>query len=149
MARLKGIAHGLLGTFISRNNDVDRYWGIGVLRLYADSNGISEITIDLENPESSTDSSFLISSVRGRYREWLINALNKSGVKPSQLTKAQIKLRFSNFVELPGAIRETRGEPYVCTVTLTGDNGVTYALSKTSCGAPHDPRWELRSTRAV
>lgn len=147
MARLKGIADGLLGTFVSRNNDIGGYWALGILRLYAIRKDLSEITIDLLNVEASTALHSPISLISRKYREWLINQLNKSGIERARLTNAEIKVKFSTFVEFPDAIRETRGEPYVCTVVLTADNGVTYMRSKLSCCAPHDPIKEYRSLR--
>ena len=45
--QLKGIAAGLAGTFISRNNDVDGYWGMGVIYSEVSARGVSAVTFSL------------------------------------------------------------------------------------------------------
>ena len=147
MARLKGIANDLLGTFVSRNNDIDGYWGIGVLRSYADSRNESEVKIDLLNAESDPTPRSPIKTAKEKYRQWLINVLSKTGLDAGNLKRAEVNLRFTTFEEFPHAIRWTRGEPYVCTVALISNNGASYEVSKLSCCAPHDPKKEYRSTR--
>jgi hypothetical protein len=44
---LKGIAGGILGSFLSRNNDLDGYWGMGILRLLAQEHGVEMVYLDL------------------------------------------------------------------------------------------------------
>jgi len=43
----KAIAHGLVESFISRNNDVSGYWGIGKLYSHIVSTGVKDLKIDL------------------------------------------------------------------------------------------------------
>lgn len=144
---LKGIAHGLLGTFISRNNDIAGYWGLGVLRLFAKTNKHSELKIELleQKPESKPQSP--IRTIIANYRQWLLNALKNAGIHTKQLEAARIDIRFTTFDAIPDAIRDTRGEPYVCTVSLHASNGRTYRASKIGVCSPHDPKREARSTR--
>ena len=149
MARLKGIVYGLLGTFVSRNNDIDGYWGLGVLRLYAEKRNASEIIIDLMNVERLPVPHSPITATKNKYSRWLASALANARIEPSRLRRAEIKVKFSTFDEFPNTIRDTRGEPYICTVALTSDNGVTYEELRHGCCAPHDPKTDRRSTRAV
>ena len=114
---LKGFAYGLLGTFVSRNNDIEGYWGLGILRLYAEKHKLSTITIDLL----------------------------KSKVEPSIVTEAKIDLRFSTFVEFPRIVRDTRGQPYVCSVKIVTRNGKIYSATRTGCCEGHNPTKERRS----
>jgi hypothetical protein len=44
---LTGVAHGLLGSFMSRSNDNDGYWALGKLYAFAISADVSEIEIDI------------------------------------------------------------------------------------------------------
>lgn len=147
MARLKGIAHGLLGIFVSRNNDINGYWGLGILRLHAERAHVSDLTIDLLNQEQILVPDSPLANTRKKYHRWLTDALTKAGVENGQLKSAKIKVRFSTFDEFPNTIRYTRGQPCMCTVALTGDNSVTYKVSKLRCCAPHDPNKDHRSTR--
>ena len=45
--KLRGVAHAVLGSFISRNNDIDGYWALGLLRSFADTAGVAELRFDL------------------------------------------------------------------------------------------------------
>ncbi len=50
---LKNIASGLSSSFVSRNNDYDGYWELARLYDFANSEGVSEIKIDLLNSKVS------------------------------------------------------------------------------------------------
>src|SRR5829696_8128411 len=139
MSLLKGIACGLLGTFVSRNNDINGYWGLGVLRLHAERMQASELTIDLLKEDLVPDFRSPVATTKQIYRQVLTNVLAKSHIDTARLKKVEINLRFANFEEFPNAIRDTRGEPYLCTVSITGKNGSIYEARKLGCCAPHDP----------
>lgn len=42
---LKDVALGVLGSFVSRNNDVDGYWCLGLLRALADAQRVSTAAV--------------------------------------------------------------------------------------------------------
>ena len=144
---MKGIADGLLGTFVSRNNDMHGYWGLGVLRRYSEKKKGSEIIIDLLDPKLPFFSRSPVLNAKTKYGLWLRDSLTKAGLAPSRVKQAQIKLRFSNYAEFPHIPRDTYGEPYECTVTITDDRGAMYQATKLGCCASHDPKRESRSTR--
>ncbi len=146
---LKGVAHGLLGTFVSRNNDIDGYWGLGVLRLFAEQNDFSLLTLDLLSDSLGRFPDSPLGIAEKTYHEWFRNVLQKSGVDVDNVARADISVRFSTFDEFPNTIRDTRGEPYLCTVTIVQANGNMYLTSKLGCCASHDPNSELRSNRGV
>lgn len=50
-SELGSLASGMLHSFVSRNNDLDGYWGIGVLYLYAQQVGDLTVSIDLLRAE--------------------------------------------------------------------------------------------------
>jgi len=140
---LKGVACGLLGTFVSRNNDVDGYWGLGVLRLFAERNNLSQLTIDVlhKSPNLSFESPMRISEET--YRQWFRNALFKAKIYPSDIKEANIYLRFTTFDEFPKTIRDTRGEPYLCTVSISNNSRII-SVSRIGVCAAHDPRKDRR-----
>ncbi len=144
---LKGIAHGLLGTFVSRNNDIDGYWGIGVLRSFALEHNLSSLALDLIDKSPNFAKGSPVQSVEERYRGWLSSVLAKEGVDQQLLRSAEIRLRFTTFAEFPDTIRDTRGEPFVCQVGLTSDQGIVYSASRIGVCAPHEPAKESRSVR--
>jgi hypothetical protein len=145
---LKNIAHGLLGTFVSRYNDIGGYWGLGVLRLFAEENKLSEITLDLLGESTHLPNGSPIRVSQKTYREWLDGARSKQGVADRRLKKAEINIRFATFEEFPDVILDTHGRPYVCTVTIVADGGPTYSASKLGVCEHHDPKRDRRSTRA-
>jgi hypothetical protein len=64
------VANGLAGSFISRNNDVGGYWGLGKLRLR-----FEQINIDLLSKQlSPADGEF--QDMVNRYAEWLKRQLD-------------------------------------------------------------------------
>jgi len=135
---LKGIAAALVGTFVSRNNDIEGYWGLGVLRLFAERTNLSQITIDVlhKSPNLSFESPIRISEET--YRQWFRNVLFNANINASDIQEANIYLRFSTFDEFPKIIRDTRGEPYVCTVNIS-HNSKIISVSRIGVCAAHDP----------
>jgi hypothetical protein len=117
------------------------------LRSYAHKKDISEITIDLLSPKRPIFQS-PITKTKEKHRLWLINALSKKKIEIEKLKTAEIRIEFSTFKEFPNAARDTRGEPYMCTVAITGENGVTYKTTKLGCCALHDPGIERRRAQA-
>ena len=140
---LKGIAGGLLGTFVSRNNDINGYWGLGVLRLFAEKNYLPALTLDVlhRSPNLLFESPIRISE--NKYRRWFRNALLKARIETSDIKEANIYLRFSTFDEFPKAIRGTRGEPYVCTVSISNNSRII-SVSRIGVCAAHDPNKDRR-----
>jgi hypothetical protein len=143
---LKGVACGLADTFISRNNDLSGYWGIGM--LYREVSGLPtpQVLLDLGQEQSRPNGSIARAEV-SRYRDRLRRLLAGVGYSWDDLAKATITVRYGTF----GTYREPRvysyGEPFVCTVTITSINGHTYEAARTGRATPHDPSRETRSNR--
>lgn len=147
--QLKGVAIGLLGTFVSRNNDIYGYWGLGVLKLCATKNGLAKIVIDLleMRPDFDVDSPVYIAEKI--YRSWLFGIFEKLGLDNKQLERAEIHLEFSTFEDFSNVIRDTRGVPYKCSVILKSKDGPQYLVSKIGVCAEHDPTKDRQSTRMM
>lgn len=133
---------------MSRNNDIEGYWGLGILRLFADRHGLSTITIELRGQSLNLSHESPVKTAEETYQKWFHNTLRKLHIDIHDIDGANINLRFSTFEEFPNVVRDTRGEPYVCTVTVIRRNGSTYSASKVGCCAAHDPRKDRQSTRA-
>ena len=139
---LQGIVNGLLSTFVSRNNDIGGYWGLGVLRKLAESNGLDQIEIDLLCEDDETEA---IESCKNRYRLWLGTNLDRNGRSLDSILSARIRLRFSSDFEAhPNAIQDTRGFPYECLVEVRCDPDRGYRAMKIGVCEPHDPEREYR-----
>ncbi len=142
---LKNIASGLLGTFVSRNNDIDGYWALGILRLIAEKKELYQIDLNLIESDSKNR---YIKYCEKNYSDWLQKTLERYDLSLPSLLSAKIYLRFENsFDTYPNLIKDTRGLPYVCTVELGDTTGKLYTVVKVGVCSPHDPRKEYRSTR--
>ena len=139
---LQGIVNGLLSTFVSRNNDIGGYWGLGVLRKLAESNELDQIEIDLLCDDAETEA---IGYCKSRYRVWLGKNLERNGLSFGSILTACIRLRFlRDFESYPNAIRDTRGFPYECVIEIRHNTDPVYIASKIGVCAPHDPEREYR-----
>lgn len=144
---LKGVVHGLIGTFTSRYNDVNGYWGIGFLRLIAVERKVVSLTLDLLNPDSSGPYAAQLEEIAGNYQLWLSATLPRFGYSLENLTSATIEIRFSSFKEFPNAIRDTRGEPYEVSVKIRRFDGKVYEAAKIGVCEIHNPSRESQSGR--
>jgi len=77
---LKGISAGIASSFISRNNDVDGYWAIGILYKIASESGDNKFTLNLLSGESSPNFKYS-NRVSQPYHNYLINQLEKKNLE--------------------------------------------------------------------
>lgn len=145
---LKGIAGGIAGSFVSRNNDVDGYWAMGLLCELSRHMNISSITIELENPELSRPATDLVNRISGGYRKMLHHMLAQRGLEVRMVKRAYISVEFGTSGGLPTPPLNTWGGPFLCTVGITDDLGQERTVDVAGRCGPHDPRKESRSTRA-
>ncbi len=145
---LKNIANGLLNSFNSRNNDIDGYWGIGVLCLFAKDNEISEVWFDLMNRESSGAPS-PIGALTARYREMLDRLLERRGLPGTWVKSAELSICFDapfehKFHYFGSALGVKH---YICTLEITDDLGHKHSARADGNCWPHNPKKESRSGR--
>lgn len=140
--KLKGIAAGLLGTFISRNNDLNGYWALGVLYQEANENNSNELTIDLFAQTSSPPIN-CINEVCNRYQAFIYDQMARQGLETERLKQAHIEIEFN-------ASQASYDDGELCQVriVLTDDRGKQYFVKdKTYCWQ-HCPSKETQSLRA-
>jgi hypothetical protein len=93
MARreLLDVAAAVAGSFVSRNNDVNGYWGLGLLRSYADRNGVRFLRFDIleGDHEPKSDAPALVTDA---YRRILARQLTTRRIARGIVTKAEILL---------------------------------------------------------
>lgn len=142
---LKNIAYGLINSFVSRNNDVFGYWGIGKLYSHMLTSGRLEIKIDLvhANIEPLSDEfRFLVLE----YSQRLFEQLEKRKVKNSCIISAEIIITGYPNEPIPmlGNIAPNRLN---CKLIIKDDlNKIHFAENEVWC-REHNPRVELKSTR--
>ncbi len=147
MARRKelgSIASGIIGSFNSRNNDVDGYWGVGKLCSFAYEQLTQvvqiEILSEVINPKTEQFNSLLI-----HYQNILKSHLAKRNIPIKWLKNVTITISFNQpFQNKYHLWRTACGKPYICVCEITDDNGrVHSAIAGGNC-FPHNPSKELR-----
>lgn len=115
-SRLKHAAAGLLGLLISRNNDVNGYWGPGL--LYRDvSTSPHIIELDLLSA-SSQPASESASTMAANSAAFLRAALEKKELSWEELTRATVTFQFNADIPKTWFRYPCAGDPFVCTVAL-------------------------------
>lgn len=143
---LKGIANTLIESFMSRNNDIDGYWGPGKLYLLSKEKGVKDVTLDLLAKKDGDDHPS-IEIPTNFYREMLLRNLEKAGFDQAKVQNARITVAFETHGERKEPTFYTRGEPFLCTIDITSDLDRTYKATRVGRCAPHDPRKDLKRWR--
>jgi hypothetical protein len=144
---LKGISSGIASSFISRNNDVDGYWAMGIFYKIAFESGDNKFTLNLLSGESAPKFKYS-KRIAKPYHEYLLNQLEKKGLEEYQVTAAIVELVFN----VPQTTKHkmfsmTWGEPFMCRVTISDDLGKKHIYEENGWCGQHDPFRERRSTR--
>ena len=141
---LKGLAYGLIESFVSRNNDVQGYWGIGKLYGEALEQSGSSVCIDLID-QNVRPTGPAAGAIQLHYAGRLDRMASAAGVL---LSEAHVIVEFGMFGSYPPPHSHSYGDAFVCTVSLVGSNGFTFKAARTGFCSPHDPARERCSTRA-
>lgn len=148
-SELKGIANSLNGSFISRNNDFDGYWSIGLLKLFAIERGFTSVGVSLPLREPDTRFS-LINDIAQRYTVILADLLRKQRLPNSWVSNVSITVDFFAIVEEAQlSTYPVSGTSFKCLCQITDDNGRLYASKSYGRCKPHSAARELRSSRRV
>ncbi len=143
---LLDVAGALAGSFVSRNNDVDGYWSLGLLRSYADSSDGGPLRFNIVDASAQPEDDLLV-HVAKVYQQMLVQQLNARRIATEVVAKAVVILTFvRNLSNAPPAT--TYGAPFLCTVRLTDRRDREFERTIVGHCAPHDPQRERRSMRA-
>ena len=146
---LRGIVNGLVETFISRNNDVSGYWGIGQLQREIGSASPALIELDLLHGHAKPDGP-IAREVAGRYAVSLSERLVRAGFTPSAVTSAKIVIQFGTFGNARAPdLFSTLGQPFNCKAVLVSPEGKLFCAARGGLCRPHNPMIETRSLRAT
>jgi hypothetical protein len=136
-----------MGSFVSRNNDVDGYWALGLLRAEADMAASSEMRLHLLRGSVSPESEVGLQVAR-LYEQFLLRQSEVRRIARARITDATIVLTFG-CDESGMTPYTTYGEPFRCVVVVENDRGRKFQRTIVARCSPHDPRREIRSTRAL
>lgn len=146
--RFNHITAGLLSRFLSRNNDVDGYWALGVLFTEAHA-FYKQVEIDILHGRARPD----LPACMQVARHWvpqLRAALDRHGIAPAVLEAATVSIEFglAPMPKLPGyPSHHHYGPDFLCTLRLQARDGRVFARQDRGYCTPHEQFPGRRSTR--
>jgi|JI10StandDraft_1071094.scaffolds.fasta_scaffold74687_5 hypothetical protein len=143
--QLQDVASGLLGSFVSRNNDVGGYWGIGRLCQLAEHCRTDEVNLDFVEGAVVPASSIFDRLLAG-YAARLAGRLSSQGIPPGWVRLASINLNFDPRHPLDRRVPiSTWGKLYRASVVIEDDKGKCHQVTTYGYCAPHDQTRESKS----
>lgn len=144
---LKDVAAGIAASFVSRNNDINGYWGMGILYKNADEVKTNNVQLDLCSLKSKPRAINASSAIR-QYHDFLVKQLQSRGYEKENVKKAIIELEFQQPpTEQEKLLKNIWGDPFLCKVIITDDLDKEHIFKTRSCCWKHDPKRESRSAR--
>ncbi len=134
--KLRHAAAGLLGKFMSRNNDYQGYWALGVLYTEARASGM-RVKLDLLHGRALPEATACVSVARS-HAVFLRTALARQGLVPDMLSSATLSLAFCSPAASMPANGSSFGDPVECILTIVARDGRTVSLHASARCAPHD-----------
>lgn len=143
--KLNHAAAGLLTSFVSRNNDFDGYWALGMLCREAARHG-DIAALDLLAPDAQA-SSPAARAVARQYAAFLRRAIERLGLAPAEVTRARIDIRFNVTGSDSPATVHGIGDVFACRATLACQSGRIVQRTVYGRCLPYTPGAFSRSTR--
>ena len=140
---LRGIVGNLLSSFVSRNNDLDGYWALGLLKAAVEREPTPKISLDLLTA-SAQPKTTAAEQVAKSYGRWLARELRNHELSVGLLQEANITVEFGSFHGSAPPSQVMRGEPYICAVRIVDDHGKIYQRAASGWCDIHDAARELR-----
>jgi hypothetical protein len=139
--------YGVLGSFLSRNNDVGGYWAIGVLYLHAKQHRSRSVKIDLLAGQMVPQGEHF-QQMLDSYGH-LLKAQFKRCEHPEQwFRNARIYLEFDTTADIDMfEATAIDGDPYMCIAQLVCSQGQRYTVQTRGRCRLHDPSLETKSNR--
>ena len=142
---LNGIAQGLATTFVSRYNNINGYWALGI--MYSIASAKSNYTISLDLGQNITvPNNNKLQKLSSKYCDKLRQLLKVNNLNLSFCKHIVIKITFDVPCTKNHLInRFTYGKPYTCIVTIIDDLGKIHEHTVLGWCARHNPFKESRS----
>lgn len=140
-SNIKNILNGLLCSFITRNNDVNGYWGIGKLYSLMLNKKTNRVEIDLINKTIIPFDDEFIFRI-SEYSEMLLNKLKLNEIDLNYLKSAKIVLTCRDL-----NVEKRKLNTIYCKITFIDKNNKEYKqITGTMC-RKHNPKSESKSGR--
>jgi len=142
---IKGVLHNFLGTYTSRYSDFDGYWLFGFLVEV-----IRELRIDLIEVRAECNETTPIATAERLGVTKFSEQMEKAGLPTSCIREAHLKITKSPEL-IDGFVNGWLSSGYQVkfVVEAVTDLGKTYESTMSLFVAPHNPKVERRSGRAI
>jgi hypothetical protein len=146
--KLNHITAGLLSKFLTRYNDIDGYWALGVMYTETRASG-SRVEIDMLRGVAQPD----LPACTSVAQAWVLNlraALARHGIAPDALTAVTLSLEFglAPMPKLPSYPSDHKyGPDFRASLRLQSRDGRVFVRQGRGYCTPHEEFWGTRSTR--
>lgn len=138
-SRIKNIANGILNSFISRNNSVNGYWGIGVLLKDLMETKTQYIELDIMNPLKNGKYHLMTKN----YKEIFLNNMKNHNLKLNENIKFYILVRA---IDNKDNLSKLQTHKVIC--ELYYESQITsFSLDNSIKARVHNPLREMKSLR--
>ncbi|CAL2057871.1 hypothetical protein [Tenacibaculum sp. 190524A05c] len=136
--KIKNIANGILNSFISRNNDIGGYWGIGKLYYLMLKNESNTIEINLIeqiiNPEGG-EFNIMVSN----YSNLFFEKMKEKNIDKKVIKELKIILKSSINLNEPYLLNKID-----CSIYFMDISDNEFSLDKSVMCRKHNPKLELK-----
>ena len=144
---IKNISYGIMDSFMSRNNDINGYWALGIFYKVAAENNQKHFVLDLISKVSDPYYKYS-ANVASRYKEFIDKQLAKPSLDSIKIIHAQVQIEFNVPAEKKHIERMiTWGKPFNLKVTLEDENHKLYIAQTVGWCDKHNPNKERRSIK--
>ena len=142
---LNGVVAGLATTFVSRYNNINGYWALGIMYSIASETNNNVISLDLKQNVTVPNNKKL-QKLSSKYYDKLKLLLKVNKLNLSCCEKIVIKITFDVSCTKNHLInRFTYGNPYTCIASIIDDLGKIHEHIVVGWCAKHNPLKESRS----
>lgn len=146
-SELKCVADGVLGSFVSRNNDCEGYWAMGLLYKRALEASSNEISFNLVGVGAEVHDLLLDTALLAKYRAMLAKLMSGRSLPASWIKAANITVHFE-YAGNVGRVLARLEKPYLAQLSITTDLGKNLSVARIGACWPHESWREYRSGRA-
>jgi len=133
--QIRAITHNFLRHFVSRNNDYEGYWALGIIYALAEKANVMSVEITLV-PRHENSHPIIFDKMLTQYRFKLTELFQKQGLPDLWLNQAKI---YINFKEPENGISS-----FECSLKIVNDLGSEYIQSTKGFCRKHDSQVESR-----
>lgn len=143
----RGVANDMVTSFVSRNNDVGGYWGMGQLYKHARACRTNTLAINMidgsmkpYSPLFGERIGFFVNRLRGH--------LHSRNMPESWMHTAKMYVSFYSDEPRGGVFARRTDDVFICVFEISSSGGRTYTATRRGRCWPHNRSIECKSSRA-